>query len=99
MAPPSSSTAVYEQFQAAIDSGNVELIKDIIGEGGAKILLSYVTWDEPRKESPIHRSINQNSSEVCHYLLSQKKSLVTQLLKHQDFRGETALHRCGWCGR
>ena len=99
MVQPSISATIFEQFQDAIDAGNIEALKEMLAEAGPKFFVNYVAWDEPRKESPIHRSINQNKPEVCHLLLSQKKSNVSFLLKHQDFRGESALHRCGWCGR
>ena len=86
-----------EEFQQAIDTGNITLIKDIIARHGSKIFQDYITWDNPRRESPIHRAINQNQPDVCLFLLQQKKA--SSLLKHKDFRGETPLHRCGWCGR
>ena len=86
-----------DQLQQAIDSGNITLVKELIGKYGSKILTDYIEWDDPRKESPVHRAINQNRTEVCLFLLQQKKS--SNFLKHPDFRGETPLHRCGWCGR
>jgi len=87
-----------ETFQEAIDAGNINAVKEMLKEN-SKICSEYIQWEVNRRESPIHRAINQNQTEIALLFLQQKKSLVSQLIKHQDFRGETALHRCGWCGR
>lgn len=87
------------ELQAAIDAGNLSAVKDLFSKHGSKICLEYTQWDTQRKESPVHRAINQDRTDIALYLLQQRKSQVATMIKHADFRGETPLHRCGWCGR
>ena len=86
-------------LQEAIDTGNLNYVKELVAKHGVKIFDAYTKSDHQRKETAIHRAINQNQTEVALYILQQKKSLVQVMVRHQDFRGETPLHRCGWCGR
>src|SRR3990167_8356574 len=88
-----------EALQEAIDTGNLDCVKELVAKHGAEIFSAYTKSDYKRKETVIHRAINQNQTEVALYILKQQKSLVRVMVKHQDFRGETPLHRCGWCGR
>merc|ERR1711879_891169 len=87
------------ELQNAIDGGDLVLVKDLFSKHGSKLCNEYIQWDTQRKESPVHRAINQDRTDIALYLLQQRKSQVSVMIKHADFRGETPLHRCGWCGR
>ena len=82
----------------AINTGNPRNIETLVAQYGVQIFESYTNFGE-RKETALHRAINQAQTEVALNLLQNKKSVVQAMVTHQDFRGETPLHRCGWCGR
>ena len=86
-------------LQRAIDSGELSQVKELFGKYGSKLCSEYIAWDTQRKESPVHRAINQDRTEIALFLLGIRKHQVSNMVKHPDFRGETPLHRCGWCGR
>merc|ERR1712137_1118449 len=86
------------ELQAAIDAGDLAHVKELLSKN-SKLCTEYIQWDTQRKESPVHRAINQDRTEIALYLLQHRKSQVSAMIKHADFRGETPLHRCGWCGR
>ena len=88
-----------EQLQEAIDKGDLNKVKELFTRNGPKLCSAYVEWDKQRRETPVHRAINQDQSEIALFLLQLRKSQVQMMIKHADFRGETPLHRCGWCGR
>jgi len=88
-------------LQDALEDDDGDQLARILKANEVESLLSHYVKSNDRQETPLHYCINHFKVDCARVLLdlSQTAAKYKQLLvHHQDFRGETALHRCGWCG-
>mmetsp|Transcript_8588 Transcript_8588/g.35801 ORF Transcript_8588/g.35801 Transcript_8588/m.35801 type:complete len:850 (+) Transcript_8588:147-2696(+) len=84
------------QLETAISEGDEKQVATILAE--QPDILARFSHYHTNELSPLHVALNKDRTATARMLLKQDKALVQQMIHHRDFRGESPLHRCGWCG-